>query len=496
MSLAKLTKETAVYGISAIAGRFLYFLLTPLYTYQLENRSDYGIVSNLFAIVALLMIAFTYRMETAYFRYATGVERAEAEKAFQTASISIAISSVGLGVLLWSMAGYIAQLFQYPEYVHLVKLCVLILCLDALCEIPFARLRLEGRAKLYAFIRLAVILINIGGNLFFLLLCPYLLKHQGFASVHGLLHTFYHPEQAITYIFVSNVLASAFALLLLLPVYRRMQWRFDKRLWWQMMVYAAPLILVGFSYVINETFSRQMMPFLLEGSVKARQEQLGIYGANYKLAMLLSLFTQAFRYGAEPFFFKHKNAENARQLYADVALYFTVFMALGFLGVMMYLDLFKYFIAPGYWAGLGVVPILLMANLFLGLYYNLSVWYRVNDLTHWGAYISLAGAAVTMALNIWWIPLIGYYGSAWATLICYSSMAAACYFIGQRFFAVPYNIPRIGLYIVFALGIYALSGYLSPASLVWRLVLNTTLIGVFIAAVYLLEKKKLAAVLR
>ncbi len=496
MSLAKLTKETAIYGISAIAGRFLYFLLTPLYTYQLENRSDYGVVSNLFAIVALLMIAFTYRMETAYFRYGTGVEPPQAEKAFRTASISIALSSVGLGALLWSLAGPIAQLFQYPEYTHLVKMCVLILCLDALCEIPFARLRLEGRARLYAFIRLGVILINIGGNLFFLLLCPYLLKHEGFAWAHHLIQTIYHPEQAITYIFLSNVMASAFALVLLLPVYRRMEWRFDGVLWRQMMVYALPLILVGFSYVINETFSRQMMPFLLEGTAKMRQEQLGIYGANYKLAMLLSLFTQAFRYGAEPFFFKHKNAENARQLYADVALYFTVFMAFGFLGVMLYLDVLKYFIAPGYWAGLGVVPILLMANLFLGLYYNLSVWYRVNDLTHWGAYISIGGAAVTIALNIWWIPLVGYYGSAWATLICYSSMAAACYLIGQRFFAVPYNLLRIGVYIALALGIYALSLLISPTGLVWRLVINTGLIALFILAVYILEKKKLAAVLR
>lgn len=490
MSLRILAKETAIYGLSSILGRFLSFLMTPLYTYQLHSQADYGIVSNLFAYIALFMIAFTYRMETAYFRFGSE-EKGNAGYSFSTAALSVLGSTLLLGSLLMVFHRPLAGLLHLPDYTDLVVLSIVILCLDALSEIPFAQLRLQSRPLRYAFIRLCGITLNILTTVFFLVLCPAILKSEGLAVLHPLIQKIYNPQYLIQYIFISNVLASGLTLLLLLPVYRRATWHFDKALWNRMLVYAAPLILVGFSYVINETFDRQIMTFLLPGTTRERFDQLGIYGANYKLAMLLSLFTQAFRYGAEPFFFKHKTAANARQLYADVALYFTIFLALGFLGVTLYIDIFKYFIDAKFWSGLGVVPILLLANLMLGLYYNLSVWYRVNDLTRWGAYIALGGAAITIGLNIWWIPTIGYMGSAWATLICYAAMAAACYIFGQRFFPVPYAIPKILGYMIAALGLYALSQWLMPAALLWRLALNTLFLAAFLVLIYLGERGKI-----
>lgn len=487
MSLRIFAKETAIYGISSILGRSLYFLLTPLYTYQLASRADYGIMTNLFAYIALLMVVFTYRMETAYFRFST-----ERPEALGTAMISVSATTVFFGVLLWVFASPLAGLLHLSDYVELVQLAILILCLDALCEIPFAQLRNESRPLRYAMIRLTGVAINIGGNLFFILACPAILNNPNWAEWHDWVKLVYSPDNAVSYIFVSNVFASLVTLVLLSPQYMRMPRQFDPRLWTQMFTYALPLILVGLSYIVNETFDRQIMPFLLKGSHAQRQEQLGVYGANYKLAMILSLFTQAFRMGAEPFFFKNKTTENAPRLYADVALYFTIAMALGFLGVTLYIDIFKYFIGPKYWEGLPVVPVLLMANLFLGLYYNLSVWYRVKDHTIWGAYIALGGAAITVALNFYWLPRIGYIGAAWATLICYATMAGACYLIGRRFYPVPYAIGKIALYIVLSLLLYSLSQWLAPKQLGLRLAFNSGCLLVFVAVTWLLERKKVA----
>lgn len=488
MSLRIFAKETAIYGLSSILGRSLYFLLTPLYTYQLASRADYGIMTNLFAIIAMMMVAFTYRMETAYFRFSD-----ERKEALGTAMISVVSSTIVFGVVLFAFAEPIAGLLQLDDYVMLVRLAIAILCLDALSEIPFAQLRNEGRPMRYALVRLTGVAVNIGGNLFFILVCPAILDNPNLTQWHEAIHRVYIPGKAVYYIFFSNVLSSFITLMLLSPQYARMSFRFDMHLWRRMFVYAAPLILVGFSYIINETFNRQVMPFLLKGTLAERQEQLGIYGANYKLAMLLSLFTQAFRMGAEPFFFKNKTSENAPRLYADIALYFTIAMAIGFLGVTLYLDIFKYFIGPKYREGLSVVPVLLVANVFLGLYYNLSVWYRVKDYTLWGAYIAIGGAIITIGLNVYLLPRTGYIGAAWCTLVCYVSMSLACYFIGQRFYPVPYALGKIAAYLGFSLLIYFVSRSFSPDDnhVSLRLALNTLWLLVFIAVVWYAEKQRL-----
>jgi len=492
MSLRKLASETVIYGLSSIIGRMLYFLLTPLYT-GLFAPEAYGAVTLLFTIISFLMIVFTYRMEVAYFRY--GTEDEHTDTSFNTSLLSITGSTVVLGTLLLLAAPWMAQVAQYPQYESLFFLAILILCLDALIEIPLAQLRIEGRAIRFAVVRLNSIFVNLGLNLFFLLLCPYLLENAGADSFwYAFAEKTYDPDFGIGYIFVANLVGSLTAFLLLLPYFLKIKIsNFDKKLWREMLWYAAPLIIVGFSYVINEMFDRLMMIELAPGTLEERKEQLGVYGANYKLAMIISLFTQAFRYGAEPFFFRQKKSENALQLYADVAKFFAIVGAVGFLVVMLYIDIFKYFIrTEAYWEGLEVVPILLLANLFLGLYYNLSVWYKIIDQTRWGAYISLGGAVITIVLNLLLMPQFGYVGAAWTTLICYFTMVVVNYFVGQTYYPVPYDLGRIGLYVGLAILGYFNSElfreYLGE-NLPLLLSLNTLMLGIYLGLVYFFEKE-------
>lgn len=491
MSIRKLAKETAIYGVSSIVGRMLYFLLTPIYTRVLPNPGEYGIATDLFAFTALLMVFFTYRMETAYFRFGSEADEGSAEKSFNTALWSIVGSSLVFGAILFLLSDWLADLFQYPDKASLVRMCALILTLDALCEIPYARLRLESRPIRFAAIRLISIGVNLGLNLFFLLICPWL---QTTSWGAGLVSGWYDPHFSVGYIFVSNVVASLVALLLLSPIFFRLQWQFDRALWRRMALYAAPLVIVGFSYVINETLDRKIMIWFLPGTSDENQAQLGIYGANYKLAMLISLFTQAFRYGAEPFFFKQKNTLGVQKLYADVARFFLIAGMAAFLFIVLYIDAVKYFIGPDYWVGLGVVPILTLANVFLGMYYNFSVWYKVTDKTRWGAYISIGGALITIGLNIWWIPIFGYYGSAWTTLICYATMALACYFTGKRFYDVPYDLKTMALYLAVGIVIWQGSDWLRvqfPEALIIRLALNTVVLAGLAYWVFIRERSRI-----
>lgn len=486
MSIRKLAGQTAIYGISSIIGRALYFLLTPIYT-NIFPTDEYGVVTGLFALMGFALVLFTYRMEMAYFRFGAD----EPKKSFDTGFSSLIISTVFLALLFLLFSRETARLLGYPDHVNLVAMCAGIIALDALSEIPFARLRLEGRPIRFAAIRLTGIGLNLALNLFFLVLCPWALLQEGLASLHPWINAVYDPAYGIGYIFFSNLLASALTLALLLVLLRGFSFGIDRAMWREMMKYALPLVLVGFSFVINEMLDRQLLPLLGSGTLEENQSQLGIYGANYKLAMILSLFTQAFRYGAEPFFFKERHKTNARQNYARVAKYFTLIGLLGFLGIMLFLDVFKYFIGKDYWSGLHVVPILLLANLMLGLYYNLTVWYKLTDKTMWGAYISLGGALITIALNIWWIPIYGYTGSAWATLICYGSMTVVCYLLGQRHFAIPYPVGRFLLYLAVSIGLWGLAEWWEFERFLLEMGKNALLFLTFTSLIVVLEYKEI-----
>ncbi len=495
MSIKKLASETAIYGVSSILGRILNFALVPLYT-GIFAPSEYGIVTQLFAIVAFSMVFFTYRMEVAYFRFGTD-KSLDRKVTFNTGFSSIALSTVILVVLATSLAPYFISSYNLVDYKAFVYLCIGIICLDTLSELPYAELRLKGRPIRFASIRLTNIFINLGLNLFFLKFCPWALESEALQFLHPFINTVYSPEIGIGYIFISTFIASLIAFLLLSPTFKQYRFMLDLVLWKNMMRYVLPLVIVGFAYLINEMLDKLLLERLLTGTVEENKAAVGIYGANYKLAILISLFTQAFRYGAEPFFFRNKNQKNAKVLYAIVAKYFLIFGLIGFLVVTLYLDLFKHLLRnEAYWEGLKIVPIVLVANVLAGLYYNFSVWYKLIDKTEWGAYISVGGALITIALNIWWIPILGYMGSAWATLICYTFMTLACYLLGQKYYPIPYAIWRMGLYLLVAVGVYVLSEWINPGGLIATLGMNTLLLLLYLSFIYMQEEKSLRAVLK
>ena len=470
--IKKLAGETAIYGLSSIVGRFLNYLLMPLYTRVLVP-SEYGIVTDLYATSAFLMILYSYRMESAFFRF--GTPPAERERVFSVAMQSLLATTVLITTLLLVFASPLAGALNYPQHPEYVQWFALILAFDCLVELPFARLRLEQRPGRFVLAKFLNISVNIALNLFWLLLCPWLAK-QGVQWVYFV----WTPGLGVGYIFLSNVIASALTLLFLLPEFRAIRWFFDRVLWGSMLHYAWPLIIVGFAGIVNEMLSRTMMKYLLTGTQPENMTQLGIFGANYKLAMLITLFTQAYRYAAEPFFFRHAADQDALLTQANVTKWFTIASTAGMLGILLFLDVVKYFLDEQYHSGLDVVPILLVANLLLGLYYNFSVWYRLKDRTRLGAWISLAGAGITILLNILWIPRFGYVGAAWVTLICYAFMSWATWQTGRRHYPVPYPLVRMGLYVAVALALFGVSNWIAPALLAWPFLLWTLRVALFV----------------
>ncbi|MBP7274002.1 MAG: polysaccharide biosynthesis C-terminal domain-containing protein [Saprospiraceae bacterium] len=439
--IKKLAGETAIYGLSSMLGRVLFFLLTPLYTTVLA-KEEYGNVTELFAYSSFLIVLFTCRMETAYFRFGT---EGKFPSSYPTALWSVVGSAVLLGSLIIIFASQIAHFLHYDLHEIYFVFLGLILMFDALCEIPLAQLRLQQKAKKFATIRLINICINIALNLFFLLACP--------KSDSSLITTWYDKNFGVGYILLSNFLASCITFLLLLPQYSAPIW--DKALWKKMLRFALPLVVVGMAGIINETLDRAIFKWVSPMAANANEALLGEYGAGYKLTMILTLFTQAFRMGAEPFFFRERSSNNAPDIYAKVTKYFIIIALGGLMFTLFFLDILKILlIHPKFWEGMKVVPILLYANLFLGIYYNVSVWYRLADKTNIGAIISIVGAAVTIVLNIWWIPIFGYLGCAYATLVCYFCMVLLCYFIGQKYYKIPYDWLKICAYILFSLLLY------------------------------------------
>ncbi len=447
-SLRALAGQTAAYGLSTIIGRTLNYLLVPLYT-RLFLPEAYGVVTDLYALVAFLNVVYSYGMETAFFRRASE----KGEQAYGTAFWSLTLSSIVFTALLIAGANPLAAALRYPEHQEYVVWFAFILGLDALAVIPFARLRQQEKALRFASLKLINIGLNVGLNLFFLLVLPHWSETRQFLS---LVDAVYDPTLGVGYIFLSNLLANGITLLLLVPTFPRFRGRFDPQLWREMFVYGLPLLPAGLAGMVNETFDRILLKYLLPGEVSENLYQVGVYGAVYKLAMLMSLFTQAFRTAAEPFFFQQAKQLGAPQLYARIMNYFVFAGSLILVGVVLFLDIVKAFIGAAYHEGLGVVPILLVANLMLGIYYNQSVWYKLADKTRYGMWFSLFGAALTIGLNVLLIPILGYYGAAWTTLAAYSAMVLVSYVYGQRHYPVPYALARLASYIGLALVLVAI----------------------------------------
>lgn len=488
-SLKNLASQTAVYGLSSIVGRVLnYFLLVPLYT-RVFDLGEYGIVTQLYAFVAFLNVLYTYGFETAYFRFSKNEN--DSSKVYATVLGSIIISSVFFTLLALAFSESIASYLSARSETHQLKTeyviwFALILAGDAIATIPFARLRKENKAKRFVTIRLMSIGINIIINLFFLLLCPYLLK-QG----HTWVENIYDKNFGVGYVFIANLASTLLALVLLIPELKIKFSKMDKMLWQTLMTYSLPLMLAGFAGMTNETLDRMLLPSLLDNNLDAMAE-LGVYGACYKISMLLTLFVQTFRYAADPFYFSIANRENAKQTFARIMHYFIIICWLIFLTVMLYIDGIKYFIGEKFHSGLAVVPVLLIANLCLGVYLNLSIWYKLESKTTYGAWFSLAGAIITIVMNIVLVPVMGIMGSAVATLICYAAIMFLSYFVGQKRFHVPYNIPSFIGYSTLALLLYAASVYFAQEidTLSLRFALNTALLLIFVIVVFVNEKSK------
>ncbi len=441
----KLAGHTAIYGLSTVVGRLLNYLLTPYLTRRFAT-SEYGVVTDLYSFVGFMMVIFTYGMETAFFRYIKDAD--DPYRVYSTAMISIGGTTLVLATLLILFLQPLGNLLLYPDQLSLILCVIFILAFDALVAIPFAYLRYTERPVKFSIIRIINISIFVGLILFFLKLCPELAE-QG----HTWVHRIYDPSFGVGYVFIANLIASICTFLLLLPEILRVRWQFDPQLWKTMLIYSLPLVIVGFSGSINELLDRFILKYLLPDSFEENMAQVGIYGAVYKLSILMSLFTQAFRMGAEPFFFQQSNNKEAKDIYALSMKYFIIVGCFIFMGVVLFIDLFQYFIGQDFRVGLKVVPVLLLANLFLGIYYNLSIWYKLTNKTLIGAGIALIGALITVILNILLIPSFSYVGSAWTTLICYTIMVAISYQLCQRFFPIPYNIRRICTYIGIAIGV-------------------------------------------
>ena len=489
VSMKILAKETAIYGLSSIIGRFFNWMLVPLYTYVLAQQSDYGIVTNLYAWTALLLVVLTYGMETGFFRFANkGAD--SPNTVYVTAMLTLFTTSLLFAVLVGVFAQPIASMLGYPNHQEYIALLAAVVALDAFASIPFAYLRYKKRPIRFAVLKLLFVVLNIAFNLFFLVLCP---KIQDAAWVAA----WYRADYGVGYIFVSNILATGLQTLCLLPAIVE-PWRDEERghfsfaLLGQMLRYSLPLLVLGVFGIMNQTLDRILFPFLYTAA--DAQTQLGIYGACFKVAMVMMMFTQAFRYAYEPFVFaKHKDRKSV-EAYADAMKYYILFSYLILLGVVVYLDLLKYIISPAYWEGLRVVPIVLWTYVFQGVYFNLSFWYKLTDKTQYGAYFSFFGVVITFVLQYLFVPRVGYMASAASSTVCYFVIMLLSYAVGQKYLPVPYDIRRIGLYTLFTLALLAvfyLCAYFLPESIWLKMGCGTVLLLVYVAVLWRTDLRSL-----
>ena len=443
--IKQLFGQTAVYGLGIVLPRLLnYLLLTPFYTRVFE-RATYGIITELYAYVVFLLVILTYGMETGYFRYASNSERQE--RVYTTVLGSLFVSSSLFIILMLFWSGPISSLIGYEQHPEYIKWLAAIVGIDAFTSIPFARIRLRNQPLKYALIRIVEVSINIGLNLFFLYYCPRNTESE-------LVTLLYNENIGVGYVLISNLIASSLKLLLLIPdILAAFRSVFDRSLFKEILRYSYPLLIAGLAGTVNEALDRILLKHLIPIELNP-MEQLGIYGANYKLAVLMTLFVQMFKYAAEPFFFSKSGEKNAKKLYADVMMFFVVAGLFIFLLVNLYLDYFILFIGADFREGVQIVPVVLMANLVMGIFFNLSIWYKLTNLTRFGAVLVLLGALITVVVNVLFIPRYGYVASAWAHLFCYSTMVVVSYLWSRKYYAIPYRVGRILAYIIAAVVIY------------------------------------------
>lgn len=470
--------QTAIYGLPTILGRLLNYLLVPLYTGAFNDPKDYGVISELYAVVAFLMVFLTFGMETAFFKFFNDKE--DKAEVFSNSFMTVIGLNVGFLLLLVLFNQSIANAMAYPEHNEYIILLGIIVCIDAITALPMAKLRSENNARKFSIIHFSAILVNIGLNLYFML------------------HVFdpARPEEGILFILFANLLSSAIKIVGTYQDFLAIKWAYNRELAVEMFKYAIPLVIAGFAGIINETLDRVMLKHVLHSrggySMKDALAQLGIYSACYKLAMIVTIFLQAYRYAAEPFFFSQSKGADRNKLYVKIMNYFIAAVCIVFLGVALNIDIFKYFIRNEvYWEGLKVVPILLIANVFLGIYFNQSIWYKLSGQTRFGAYIAIGGAAITILINLIFIPIYGYMASAWATLIVYGLQMVASYQLGQKYYPINYNLRKFVLYFGLALVLFLLAYFidLDPGDFsIRKFIFHNGLIAFYVFVVWFIEK--------
>lgn len=459
--LKSLAKETAIYGVSSIVGRFLNYLLVPVYTIALPASSGgYGVVTNIYAWVALILVLLTCGMETGFFRFANKGQD-DPMRVYSTTLLSVSIGSlvfVALGLLfLEPIAGWL----EYGEHPWYIGMMMIVVAMDAIQSIPFAYLRYKKRPIKFAALKLLFIFLNIALNLFY------------YVILEG---------NDVGYAFLFNLVCTSVVMVCMIPELRGFTYVLDKELLKRMLRYSLPLVILGVAGILNQVADKIIFPFVYPDEAEATI-QLGIYGAASKIAMIMAMFTQAFRFAYEPFVFGKSKEKDSREMYAQAMKFFIIFTLLAFLAVMFYLDILRHVIGRDYWDGLRVVPIVMVAEIFMGIYFNLSFWYKLIDETRWGAYFSLTGCIILILMNIFLIPKYGYIACAWAGFTGYGVAMLLSYFFGQKKYPIQYDLKAIGMYVLLAAVLYVAAEYVSIDNIYLRMAYRTVLLILFIAYV-------------
>jgi O-antigen/teichoic acid export membrane protein len=477
--MKKLAKDTAVYGLSSILGRVLNWLLVPMYTRVLSGTEEFGIYTNLYSWIAFLLIILTYGMETGFFRFINKKEEQEPMRVYATTLFSIGITSLLFLFLAGCFLHPVSRLLNYADHPEYLAMMLGVVAMDAFCSIPFAYLRYKGRPFRFMSIKLFSIFLNITLNIFFLIICPRI-----YQEAPEKIDWFYLPDYGVGYVFVTNVITSAVTLFVLIPdMLPAIGHKPDLALLKRMLHYSFPILMLGIAGNLNQTADKILFPYCFADKSYAHA-QLGIYGACFKIAVVMVIVIQAFRYAYEPFIFaRNKSDADHTKTYSEVMKYFIIFALFVFLGVMFYIDLLKYFVAPTYYPGLPVVPIVMLGELFFGIYFNLSIWYKLNDQTYWGAYFSIAGCVVTISIIIGFVPVYGFMACAWASLICNLLMMLLSYFVGQKKFPISYDLKSAFVYFALAFVLYFFGMYPEIESEVLRISYRTILLIVFLIVI-------------
>jgi len=482
-ALKSLFKQTFIYGLATVLPRMLSFLLVRLHTDEdvLKTVADYGSLSLIYSYFVLFNIILAYGMETAFFRFYNKED--DKVKVVGTSTIALILTSFSFFVLALIFQNEIASLVEVK--VEYIKLVIWVLLFDALTILPFAWLRAHSKPVKYAVIKIFNVLVNLGLNLFLLLALDDL------ALELPLFDTIYKPNFEINYILIANLVASGLTFLIMASFYFKVKYTFDTFLWKKMMRYAFPVFVAGLAFSVNETFDRILLDRILPDDIA--DTEIGMYSACYKLALFMTLFATAYRLGIEPFFFSHANTKNPQKNYAKILEFFVIFGSVIMLTVVVFADVLKVILIgdEDYWQAMWIVPIILLANFCLGIYHNLSVWYKITDRTKFGAYISVFGAIITLVLNFWLIPIMSYKGSAIATLSAYALMMILSFYFGKKYYPIPYNLKKIGMYMSLSIILSALSFYQFRANYV----VGISMLIVFLGIVYLSEHKEIKQLL-